>query len=94
MKSDRISAMAEGLERMGAKIEEKKDGLVIDGPAELEGAKVNGYEDDAVVAALGVAGLLAEGETIVKNRAETLRETYPRFVSTFQNLGAEMSYRS
>lgn len=94
MKCDRISVMAEGLRKMGARIEENEDGLIVEGPAELEGAKVDGREDDGVVAALGIAGFLAEGKTIVKNRAETLRESYPRFVSTFQNLGAEMGYKS
>lgn len=94
MNSDRISATAEGLQRMGASVEENEDGLTIEGPAELTGAKVNGYEDDAIVAALAVAGLKAEGKTIVENRAETLRESYPHFVSKFQNLGSKMGYKS
>ncbi len=94
MKTDRISAMVEGLGRMGAEIEEKDDGLVVEGPVKLEGAKVNGHKDDAVVAALGVAGLVSGGKTIVKNRAETLRESYPKFVSTFRDLGGEIGYSS
>ncbi len=63
MKSDRISAVSKGLQKMGADIEEKEDELIIEGPAELEGAEVDGHEDDAIVAALGVAGLSAEGKT-------------------------------
>lgn len=94
MKSDRISAMVEGLGRMGADIEEEKDGFVVDGPAELKGTEVDGYDDDAVVAALSVAGFSADGKTIVRNRAETLRESYTHFVSTFQNLGANIGYKS
>lgn len=92
MKSDRIAAMAEGLKRMGAKIIEHDDGLTIEGPVDLKGAVVDGHDDDAVVAALGVAGLAAEGKTTVKNRAEALHESYPRFVSIFRDLGGEMSY--
>lgn len=94
MKSDRISAICEGLKRMGAQIEVKGDEIIVDGPADLKGAKVDGYGDDAIVAALGTAGLIAKGKTIVRNRAETLRESYPRFVSTFKDLGAEMGYKS
>lgn len=92
-KSDRITAMAQGLERMGANIEENRDGLIVEGPADLKGEVVDGHDDDAVVAALGVAGLIAEGETVVKNRAEALRDSYQSFVSTFQDLGARMEYK-
>lgn len=92
MKSDRISAITEGLQRMGARIEEEEGGLSVEGPAELEGAKVDGYDDDAIVAALSVAGFAADGRTVVKNRAETLRESYTHFVSTFQDLGANIGY--
>lgn len=94
LNSDRISATAEGLRRMGANVEENEDGLTIESPANLNGTKVNGYEDDAIVAALAVAGLIAEGKTTVENRAETLRESYPHFVSKFQNLGSQMGYKS
>ncbi len=94
MKSDRISAMCMGLEKMGCSVEEKEDGLVIDGSAELEGVEVDGQKDDAIVAALGTAAIIAEGKTVVKNRAETLRESYPHFVSTFKDLGAEIGYGS
>ncbi|KXA92271.1 hypothetical protein AKJ64_03585 [candidate division MSBL1 archaeon SCGC-AAA259E17] len=94
MKSDQISAMVKGLRKMGAQIKDEGDEVVLDGPADLKGAEVDGREDDAVVAALAVAGFAADGKTIVKNRAETLRESYPRFVSNFQSLGGNISYRS
>jgi len=92
MKSDRISAMARELRRMGAKVLEHHDGLLIQGPAKLKGCEVDGHEDYAVVTALIVAGLLAEGETKVKNGATALRTSCSRFISTFQGLGADISY--
>ncbi len=92
MKSDRITGIAEGLSKLGANIEEKEDGITVKGPSKLVGDVVNGYHDPALVSALGVAGLTAEGKTQVKNRAETLRQTYPEFVTVFKDLGAEMSY--
>lgn len=94
MKSDRVSTIANELQKMNVDTEEKENELIIEGPAELKGAEVNGWKDDAIVAALSAAGLIADEKTIVKNRAETLRESYPKFVSTFQNLGAKTSYRS
>lgn len=92
MKSDRISAIAKGLRKMGGRILERKDGLLIEGPTEFKGCEVDGHDDYAVAGALVVAGLLAEGETRVKNSTKALRISCPRFVSTFQSLGAEISY--
>lgn len=94
MKSDRISTMAEGLTEMGASVEELEHGLSVDPPEILRGGEVNGRKDDSVVAALGIAGLISEEGTVVKNRAEMLRESYPHFVSIFKDLGADMSYGS
>jgi 3-phosphoshikimate 1-carboxyvinyltransferase len=94
MKSDRISAVAQELRRMHARVLEQSDGLVIQGPAKLKGCEVDGHDDYAVVSALVVAGLLAEGKTVIKNGAEALSTSYSRFVSTFQSRGAEMSYSS
>lgn len=94
MKSDRINATVKGLNRLGAKITEHENGLTIEGPSKLKGGKVDGRGDNAIVASLGAAGLIAEGRTIVKNRAEALRQTYPQFVTVFKNLGANMGYGS
>jgi 3-phosphoshikimate 1-carboxyvinyltransferase len=94
MKSDRISAVARELRRMHARVLEQADGLVIQGPAELKGCEVDGHDDYAVVSALAVAGLLAEGKTVIKNGADALGTSCSRFVSTFQSIGAEMGYSS
>jgi 3-phosphoshikimate 1-carboxyvinyltransferase len=92
MKSDRISAMARELKKMGARVVERSDGLVIEGPNELKGTKLDGHDDYAVVAALASACLLADGKSRIANRAEALQTSYSRFVSTFQELGAEINY--
>ena len=92
MKSDRVSAMARELRRMGARVLEHDDGLLIHGPAKLKGCEVDGHDDYAVVAALVVAGLLAEGKTIVKNGVAVLRTSCSRFISTFHGLGADISH--
>ncbi len=94
MKSDRIKATVQGLKKLGVKANETENGLTIKGPSKLKGDRVEGREDDAIVASLGVAGLVAEGSTIIKNRAEALRQSYPQFVTIFKDLGAKMSYKS
>ena len=92
MKSDRISTIARELRRMGASVLERHDGLLIQGAAKLKGCEVDGHDDYAVVAALVVAGLLAEGETKIKNGVTALRTSYSRFISTFQGLGADIGH--
>ena len=52
---------------MGAKIEERKDGMLIYGVGRLKGAEVNSWGDHRIAMALAVAGLCAEGNTLIKN---------------------------
>ena len=55
--SDRIAALAEGLTRLGATVEERPDGLAIDGGTPLHGAAVRAHDDHRIAMALAVAGL-------------------------------------
>jgi 3-phosphoshikimate 1-carboxyvinyltransferase len=86
--TDRISVMAAELGKMGADVTEKKDGLVVRHSA-LKGAFVNGRGDHRVVMALALAGMIAEGETIIDS-AEAAGVTYPTFVKDFRALGADI----
>lgn len=84
--SDRIAAMAEGLARMGARVEAGPDGLIVDGPTPLRGAAVEGWADHRIVMALAVAGLAARGETSVTH-AERVGDSFPGFVAALGALG-------
>jgi 3-phosphoshikimate 1-carboxyvinyltransferase len=86
--TDRIKIMREELTKMGAKIEEKKDGLRIKQSA-LTGAEVSGHGDHRVVMALTLAGLVAEGETII-DTAESVAVTFPGFIESMKALGADI----
>lgn len=59
--SDRIAAMTEGLRRLGAAVEEREDGMAIDGGKVLRGGKVKSYADHRVAMAMAVAGLASHG---------------------------------
>jgi 3-phosphoshikimate 1-carboxyvinyltransferase len=76
--SDRVAAMAEGLNAMGADVRELEDGWEIHGPRHLEGAPVRSHGDHRVAMALAVAGLLAEGETTIDD-GECVAISYPGF---------------
>jgi 3-phosphoshikimate 1-carboxyvinyltransferase len=76
--SDRITATAAELRKLGAEVEEMLDGMVIHGTGKLSGAECDSCGDHRLAMTLGVAGLVAEGETVVYN-AEAVNVSYPGF---------------
>jgi len=87
--TDRIAVMHQELAKMGARIEERPDGLVIQGGT-LRGAVVDGHTDHRVVMALAVAGMAASGRTEVTT-AEAAAVTFPTFVDLMAKLGARIA---
>jgi len=86
--TDRISVMTAELAKMGANITEESDGLTIH-QSSLKGAVVNGRDDHRVVMALALAGMVAQGETIIET-AQAAAVTYPSFVDDFTAIGARI----
>lgn len=80
--SNRIKSMTSELGKMGAKIFETEDGMIIEGTGFLRGAEVESYNDHRVAMSLWIAGLLAEGRTIIK-KAECVDVSCPDFYKTF-----------
>jgi 3-phosphoshikimate 1-carboxyvinyltransferase len=81
--TDRVAAIAHNLRSMGAQIIEMSDGLEIHGPAPLRGARVASFGDHRIAMAFAVAGLFADGETIVQD-ADCVRESYPGFETALE----------
>ena len=81
--SDRITAIAHNLRAMGAQVSELSDGLEIHGPAPLHGARLPSFGDHRIAMAFAVAGLFAEGETVIQD-AECIRESYPGFEAVLE----------
>lgn len=86
--TDRIAVMREELAKMGARITELEDGLVIEG-APLTGAEVNGHGDHRIVMALALAGMGARGTTRIAT-AESAAVTFPNFVGLMQSIGGNI----
>jgi 3-phosphoshikimate 1-carboxyvinyltransferase len=78
--SDRIAAIARELGKMGARIEERPDGLAIRGPQRLRGAHVASGGDHRMAMALAVAGLIADGETLIEDVA-CVETSFPGFAA-------------
>ena len=81
--TDRIAAIAHNLRTMGAQVTEMNDGLQIHGPAPLRGARVASFGDHRIAMAFAIAGLFADGETIVQD-ADCIRESYPEFPTVLE----------
>jgi 3-phosphoshikimate 1-carboxyvinyltransferase len=75
---DRLHALYLNLRRMGARIEEQEDGLIIEGPTRLKGAEVQSFNDHRLAMTLIIAALIAEGETSVDN-LDCIQISYPEF---------------
>ncbi len=83
--SDRIHAIASELARMGARVSETQDGLEIEGGARLRGATVASGGDHRMAMALVVAGLIADGETVIEDTS-CISTSYPGFLVTLNAL--------
>ncbi len=83
--SDRLSACAREFSKFGAKIEEKEDGLSIEGVKTLKSSTVDSRGDHRMAMALTILGLSAEGQTIIKN-AECAEISFPKFYEIISSL--------
>jgi 3-phosphoshikimate 1-carboxyvinyltransferase len=87
--TDRVAAMASELETLGASVTEEPDALTVHGDdSELRGARVDGHDDHRIVMALSIAGLAAEGTTVVEG-AEHVDVSFPGFFDALAGIGAD-----
>jgi len=85
--TDRIAVMRMELEKLGAKISELPDGMVIEESA-LRSGEVDGHGDHRVVMALAIAGSMLPGATVIHGY-EAVNITFPTFVKALQGLGGK-----
>ena len=85
--SNRISAVREGLEKMGIKVAEEEDGLTITGSSP-KGAVIDSKNDHRIAMAFSLLGILA-GDTTIE-QAECVSKTYPDFWKTLLSIGGEV----
>jgi 3-phosphoshikimate 1-carboxyvinyltransferase len=85
--SDRIAALAENLRRMGAAVDERPDGLRVEGrkAGKLRGAEIDPHGDHRIAMAFAVAGLAAEGVTVIRD-ADCASVSYPSFYEDLQRV--------
>lgn len=85
--TDRITVMREELTKLGARVEELEDGLIVHESA-LHAAEVDGHGDHRIVMALAIAGTRLSGTTTIHG-FEAVNVTFPGFLDSLDALGAK-----
>ncbi|MBQ3981243.1 MAG: 3-phosphoshikimate 1-carboxyvinyltransferase, partial [Treponema sp.] len=89
--TDRIKAMTSELSKLGAKIVDEGDRLVVygNGGEGLHGGEVESYKDHRIVMSLACLGLgLSDGEKVIVNDTEWCSVTFPHFFEVMNKIGA------
>ena len=86
--SDRIAAIVDMLTAFGVRVEERVDGMEIIGGKELRGGTVVSHGDHRIAMSAVIGGLLASGETVVRD-VDCIATSYPGFAETIRHLCGE-----
>lgn len=87
---DRLSAMAQCLNKIGGKVTEHSDSLEIEGVGTLEGGEVESFNDHRIAMSMAVAATRCKGSLKI-NGAECVRKSYPDFFEVYEKLGGDLS---
>jgi 3-phosphoshikimate 1-carboxyvinyltransferase len=85
--SDRIAGIAAGLTALGAEIRVEGDDIEIHGGRRLTGAVTETLDDHRLAMTFAVAGLIAEGETVI-DRPGSAAISYPGFYQQLEGVRA------
>lgn len=87
---DRLSAVNLELSKLGAKIIEKEDGLIIEGVEEFKGGvEVWSHKDHRIAMMLAIAGTRCKNPIVIKD-IECVSKSYPNFFNDFKMLGGRV----
>lgn len=87
---DRLAAVTSELNKLGAKIIEKEDGLVVTGVEKLQGGvEVWSHKDHRIAMTLSIASTRCEEPIVIKDY-ECIAKSYPNFFEDFKALGGNV----
>jgi 3-phosphoshikimate 1-carboxyvinyltransferase len=88
--TDRISILARELQKIGIKVEEKEDGLVLHSSSGFKGANLNSENDHRLFMAFCIAGMYI-GDCIVSD-LESVNVSYPNFINDVNSVGGKIKF--
>ncbi|MDH3379315.1 MAG: 3-phosphoshikimate 1-carboxyvinyltransferase, partial [Gammaproteobacteria bacterium] len=90
--SDRIAATVSGLRALGVTVEERRDGMVIEGGGGLDGGTIDSYGDHRIAMAFAIAGLAAR-ESITVRDCANVATSFPDFPELARRAGLRITVR-
>ena len=84
--TDRIQAVSDELNKLGAKVTPTEDGLIIEGGTDLHGGNVTSYGDHRIGMMLQIAALLVKEGEVVLEKSEAVSVSYPHFFDDLDSL--------
>lgn len=91
--SDRLWAMASELNKLGGRVKELEDGLIIQGVDALKGGVVDSWNDHRIAMALAIASIKCKKPIVITN-SDSVKKSYPSFWQDFSRLGGRINERS
>ncbi|MFQ5475973.1 MAG: 3-phosphoshikimate 1-carboxyvinyltransferase [Nitrosopumilus sp.] len=85
--TDRIAILSKELVKLGIKIQEKEDGLVLEPSEKMTGAELNSENDHRLFMAFCIAGMFIGDCTVTD--PESVKVSYPNFVEEMTRIGAD-----
>ena len=89
--SDRIAILSRELQKLGVKVEDTKDSMVIYHTEDINGSDINHENDHRIAMALIVACLFANSKSKVYN-IEIINDSYPDFLTHLKQVGAKIDF--
>ena len=86
--TDRILILSRELVKIGIRVQEKEDGLILESPNESRGALLNSENDHRLFMAFCISGMYV-GNCIVTDH-ESVAVSYPDFINEMNRLGAKI----
>ena len=86
--TDRIAIIARELSKLGIRIEEKKDGLILNNSNSLTSANLNSENDHRLFMAFCIAGMYVGNCTI--SDPDSVKISYPNFISEMKRVGCKI----
>jgi 3-phosphoshikimate 1-carboxyvinyltransferase len=89
--ADLLDVLVETLRKMGVRVGEMPDGIVVEGGRRPQGTEVDARGDGPLAMAFALLAFRAEGETLIRN-ADGLDQTWPGFVEALEALAARTKH--
>ena len=83
-----MSIIARELSKLGIKVEEKKDGLILSNSDNLNSADLNSENDHRLFMAFSIAGMYIGNCTV--SDPESVGVSYPNFISEMKRIGCKI----